>query len=517
MYTCKLCGLKLDNVRLYVQHCRVHSNLPKLRLPCCFSNCLKTSSSFTGLKMHMSRDHGRHGKGRSMVDILGVQETFDCCVVSCLVKCTGRSNIIKHMRQHIKEGMTMNCPIKGCNKRYRIASSFSCHLSRDHAHWCSSDLKPALNSDPIEPQPVVTDTQSILTPVVCDEDEDDSAVTEPLPVARYDFVQNLSLFFARLSTRQLIPDSTVDVIAQELQSISALNQSYIKQKVELALRGAGACENVFASVTSAIDANNLLKVSLESGGDLCSTAKRASFVKQNFRFVKPQPVYVGKSSRNKNRHCHYVPIRDSLATLLQDASVIQQCVLPQQESGSILRDFTDGSVYKMNTADPGEKYLSLILYQDSFEVANPLGSAKKRHKVLGVYFLLGSLEYHNRSNVDNMQLVLLANENDFDHVGQQIFSRLVCDLQSLENDGIIAGGVRYTVILAAIAGDNLGSHCIGGFVKKFSCSQHMCRFCVLTKRELDNGCISECQVSVYFQQVEIISCLPAWSSAMCCS
>ena len=35
--------------------------------------------------------------------------------------------------------------------------------------------------------------------------------------------------------------------------------------------------------------------------------------------------------------------------------------------------------------------LALILYQDAFEVVNPLGSGRKKHKVLAVYLTFGDI------------------------------------------------------------------------------------------------------------------------------
>jgi len=43
-----------------------------------------------------------------------------------------------------------------------------------------------------------------------------------------------------------------------------------------------------------------------------------------------------------------------------------------------------------------------------------LGSARKKQKLLAVYFTLSDILPHNRSNIDHMQLVLLCNEQDFD-------------------------------------------------------------------------------------------------------
>lgn len=61
--------------------------------------------------------------------------------------------------------------------------------------------------------------------------------------------------------------------------------------------------------------------------------------------------------------------------------------------------------------------LKLVLYQDAFEVVNPLGSAKKKHKLLAAYFSLQNSTLYVRSNVDHMQLVLLCHEKDFKEFG----------------------------------------------------------------------------------------------------
>jgi hypothetical protein len=50
-------------------------------------------------------------------------------------------------------------------------------------------------------------------------------------------------------------------------------------------------------------------------------------------------------------------------------------------------------------------------------------------------------------------------------MGRHIFHQLVADLLVLEIKGIKIGAETYYVVVAAIAGDNLCSHCIGGFGK----------------------------------------------------
>lgn len=84
---------------------------------------------------------------------------------------------------------------------------------------------------------------------------------------------------------------------------------------------------------------------------------------------------------------------------------------------------------------------------------------------------------------------MLALDVDVEKVGQRMFRRLVDDLKSLETNGIEVRGHHFGVNVSAIAGDNLGSHWLGGFVTNFSTVPHMCRYCTLNKSDFDRGCL----------------------------
>lgn len=72
--------------------------------------------------------------------------------------------------------------------------------------------------------------------------------------------------------------------------------------------------------------------------------------------------------------------------------------------------------------------LKLILYQDDFEVVNPFGSAKKKHKIVGVYFALANYEPFFRSSGDHLQL--LHTEQDMKYFGhEKLFSRMLSDMR----------------------------------------------------------------------------------------
>ncbi|KAL7837366.1 hypothetical protein SRHO_G00270770 [Serrasalmus rhombeus] len=75
-----------------------------------------------------------------------------------------------------------------------------------------------------------------------------------------------------------------------------------------------------------------------------------------------------------------------------------------------------------------------------------------------------------------------AQEKDFKEFGHaKVFSKLVADLNVLEETGItIADETVVKGTLYCIAGDNLGSHCIGS-------SEYFCRYCLISQTQFQ-GC-----------------------------
>lgn len=127
----------------------------------------------------------------------------------------------------------------------------------------------------------------------------------------------------------------------------------------------------------------------------------------------------------------------------------------------------------------------LILYQDAFEIVNPFGSAKKTHKVVDVYLSVANLPQRGQTLITS--LVSLCPENYLKQFGTaKVFSELLMDLNNLEEHGIIAGEETIKEALLCIAGDNLGSHSIGGFTENLNTSQYFCRYCEITRKDFQS-------------------------------
>lgn len=109
--------------------------------------------------------------------------------------------------------------------------------------------------------------------------------------------------------------------------------------------------------------------------------------------------------------------------------------LPETNSPDVLSDCTDGQILKCRDVSQDNPSLQLLLYQDAFEVVNPLDSARKKHSILAVYLSLVNLTVHLRSNTEHMQLVMLCREKDFKYFGHEsVFSELIADLKDLEEN-----------------------------------------------------------------------------------
>ena len=207
-----------------------------------------------------------------------------------------------------------------------------------------------------------------------------------------------------------------------------------------------------------------------------------------------------------------MPIKDTLISLFGHASVRQQYrstheTLPKE---GVFDDLSDGKVFRSSKFFQDiPSALRLILYQNGFDVTNPLGSGKNKHKILPVY--LADLFPHNRSPIDHIQLVLLFREQDLKRFGHQaVFGHLVQDLKGLECNGIaIAEGTMIVKgTICAIVGDNLGSHCVGGFTQNFSTSRYFCRYCLLNRESFMTepySCGPVRSVQSYIESVEALN------------
>ena len=295
------------------------------------------------------------------------------------------------------------------------------------------------------------------------------------------FLKDLALFFLKLQTKFLIPADTVQNIVSELDYVSKIEQSHLQIKLSELLADSGLKDNKIKDIVKDVMSNSMFHNF--TSGPLRTEQTRKTFYKQNLLHLEPVQLFLGKDKKDKPKYAQYVSILESIKALFDKYPshvnlVNSKCT--DNDIPHVFNDIKDGLIFKSNPIFKDDS-VQIILYQDAFEVVNPLGSARKKHKVLGVYYTLANIEPHLRSSIDHIQLVLLCTESDLKFGQDKVFGKLVEDLRFLEQTGLklkVKGEQLVKGSLCAIVGDNLGSHGIGGFSEGFN-HKYFCRFCLL--------------------------------------
>lgn len=198
----------------------------------------------------------------------------------------------------------------------------------------------------------------------------------------------------------------------------------------------------------------------------------------------------------------YVSIVETCRRLFQNQYFLNEYLEYNKDGGNghICKDgefidFCCGSVFKRSELFQMQKYcLQIEIFNDDYEVCNPIGSKATIHKICGVYFRIRNIPGGSESNKVN--LVALCNSDDLKTLStdfNNIWKCVVDDLKYLEETGIdiiSAGNIKINLkgtIIAAIA-DNLGANMSLGFVESFV-AHNFCRICELRKEFCKTSCI----------------------------
>lgn len=464
-------------------HCRVHRNEPRCVFKCIGTDCKRTFSTYAAFKAHFYRAHNMHPA--PSLTASAVLKDFKCGISLCGCQMHTVKELIAHLKEHIVEGRPVACPIRGCMKTFTVKSSFTAHMSRKH-RACSVDS--------------INDTYRDISPpsavIACEDapqSSNDAITNESRPIDLPQdfsemFLKNVCLFYLKLQGQLLLPASTIQTIVEEIQNVHEMGQDYTLSKLRSFLKDdVSLTDDAISKICDCVKESDLF--SFCHRGPLRTTYLRTQTFKNMFKYIEPKKVPLGKDEHMTERFAYYIPIKETLSNLLE--SKLWKNSLSQQSGetdSDVLGDISDGQNFKSNqffTENPG--CLKLILYQDAFEIVNPLGSAKKKHKLLAVYLSVANLPPHVRSNTDHMSLVLLCPEKNIKQFGwAKVFSEMLVDLKDLEENGIPTSDKTVKGALYCIAGDNLGSHSIGGFIENFSCSEYLCRYCEITRHEFQS-------------------------------
>ena len=97
-------------------------------------------------------------------------------------------------------------------------------------------------------------------------------------------------------------------------------------------------------------------------------------------------------------------------------------VFRQEYFAGVYRSFQDGQYLRQSRGSTDEGVeISIALYIDEFEVANPLGTLRNIHKIVAVYWVILNLPAIFRGGLTVIQLAALGHSHDVKEFGYARF------------------------------------------------------------------------------------------------
>lgn len=486
MFHCPFCkNYSTKFLKNHIRHYQLHRSVSR-RLYCGYKKCPRNFKTDNSLRGHLYKYHNLSAQEISVQVARYVESDenaqYKCSVILCTQTFHDFNKFLKHLKYHINTGTEVKCPVSHCPSRYSKIQSLTSHLSRYHKR--NKNYLGKQKDLPTEAAGLIDGHQTEAAEhenddFQCsfnthDDDYEETSVDE-----NELFVRNLANFYLKLECQKCIPVSTIQLIVLSLNELIEQGQGIMDKKLADLLLSAEINPDDISVITQIMRESNPY---LANGKVLDSEYKRRNYYKRNFHYVAPQSIFL-KIVNGTKRYFEYVPLEETIKSVFHNKSLKAEWrdkILPNKNT-ELLCDITDGTVYKDNPFfQENPDAIILILYQDSFEVVNPIGSAKKTHKILAVYCSFINLPPHIRTHINTIHLVALCTETHFDPA--IVYGRIVDDLKKLESTGItLSSGETRKVGLLCIAGDNLGSHALGGYVENFSSTQYFCRYCLIRR------------------------------------
>lgn len=406
---------------------------------------------------------------------------YTCSI--CGVNSRTFSNLCTHIGFRHGPKLNIVCGIAGCQQTFKTASNYRSHGYRIHRDIVESRIIAAPPSstehasDAIQNLSHIDNQNSHDDIDLCFEFESNedheidcgevaSSASNSTQISHQSLheitTQAITDTFLKIKETHSLPGSVTRDIFSEF---SALFKGFFD--------GLKKCGALNANFTDILDENffNTLFQNI-------STEYRISdYVAQSKGYVQP----ISKRL-NDTFEMHYVSIAETIRALFSQDDIVAEILdyLGKQPDRQLLSDFKDGFEYSSGVDRTNADVLSipLIFYSDEFEVCNPIGSARIKHKLLAVYFTLACLPPALRSKRKFIFLNALVPDTARKALGYcDVLRPLIEELCSLKDSPItLPNGKSVLIKIIAFCGDNLSSHGIGGFQTSFS-NGYICRFC----------------------------------------
>ncbi|KAK3921481.1 Zinc finger protein 653 [Frankliniella fusca] len=486
------------SVEKYFQHQKDRHAM----IPCMFSECSFKTPTLSLFQVHVTTFHPSKNLTKKI-------KSYSCPVPACKIPFS-HSSFQDHLEKHLAAGDEFICPFsEECKVTHKRQANFRTHLSQFHKVLAALPTKSNEDSqrDKDSQQFPSSSATPSSTPSASQRNEDSqqfpsSSSATPLSatsahsssLAPNVIKDNVLKVYLELEGSKVLPSTTVQFISEKIAVFLEMSHSSLKKSLVTELYNLGFDEALICHIamkTFKDDPIYNIHHKNRSVEQVTSSYLRIQALKKRLLYVPSIEVQLPSRS-GKRRVAQYVPIRNMLTVILQDAKVKEEVSKSfsrqQKPTDGILEDFTHGTAFSKHR---NHKCIQLISFQDAFEYS-PFGPAKGLYKTVGMYFILGNLPAHFRSRVETIMLAFLIQEqylkqSEIEHLNSinkwaESLCCLIKDLQELHSNGIVIEGITYPVCVIFFTGDNLGQHQIGSYNQSFSAG-YVCRYCPMTLKE----------------------------------
>ncbi|KAL2095439.1 hypothetical protein ACEWY4_010158 [Coilia grayii] len=486
MWKCKECNISVATRFELLKHIRLEHN-HRQRYACIHTDCPCSFKTWNALHIHLSRFHHKDNFQES-----SELSTFTCHLCACCDLHTERDYFV-HIGTHLRSNETVTCMFSDCSFQTNIYATFHSHKNRKHNPHTLKDFKPG----------IVRTTQSSRE--TCDvtendlQNDDDDNFDEKFSGSCLSGPKNLTGSLLKLEHFAHVAGTKLDEFLEELHYLHSCTLPLSAEVLEELFQkhGVATDKSVILDIAGALNASNPIFKALDKGSPLSTCYLRNQYYKDTFKLVEPIEYILDCSKKSSFQ---YVPLLKSLRQLFEKKNIVDKVVENHEGqnrnrvSGEqhTYRSSQDGSYFKENAFLSGNELRILVnLYADDFEVCNPLGTSRRKHKLCGIYWTLSNMPPGSHSSLSSIYLAILCKSDDLKvHGLDRILHPLLRDVKTLEQDGLfipLLGRCLKGTIQVVVA-DNLGAHTFAGFNESFS-GGYICRFCTATKTDIQTNSV----------------------------
>ena len=414
MWQCKGCSVVVASRSELLNHYKLkHPHFGRtIHYPCTYLKCPCTFKTWNALIVHQSRVHPAQ-----VSPIQKQLSTFSCHLCACKNLANEREYFV-HINTHLRRNENVCCMFVGCSFQTNIYGTFKSHKSRRHTPHTLNDFIPGIVKTTTLAWPSLHDSFSDCQEEECVEEEvsDTSLDCKGQHKALPDVIeQQLAAALLKLEYLVHVPGTAIDEFLQELYLISSASVPLSRRVVSdiLERHNLQVDDSVVTEISTAACSANPVQRAIEKGGPLSTSYQRKQYYKEKFSVVEPITYILD----HKKKHTfQYVPLLKSLQQILNCRVILDKIIENHRGQQDIeldpsyeFRSPEDGLHFKENNfLNAEELRISLRLYVDDFETCNPLGTSRKKHKLCGVYWVLGNLPPGSHSSSSSIHLAVLC-------------------------------------------------------------------------------------------------------------